>query len=227
MDLSNLSNDLPSTNSTASNTNTTATTSVNQELTNHFKDAAKSVASLYHSSLNAGNNDHTKNVKQEFANAAKSVASLYKLSKSSQHISHDKGYLQCLDDILAVLANDEDVEDWVLTKRIALVNQNNNKPESSQQSTESEVLNIPSDYEFTFSSDLKPPVHFRPSIPPISVQHNLKQRASIGNPHTKYNKKAMYSDDMMSEDLSESDEKSSLHKYFSDSPVKKKKKFNN
>ncbi|RCK59237.1 hypothetical protein Cantr_07404 [Candida viswanathii] len=243
MDLSNLSNTLPSTNTTAPNTSTASASSqanLNHELTNHFKDAAKSVAALYNSSLSSHNNKNDKVIKSEFANAAKSVASLYKLSQSSQQTAHSKGYLQCLDDILSVLANDEDVEDWVLTKRIALLNQTNARSQSAGDShnlqpqqpvlSDSEEFSIPQDYEFNFSLDVRPPSSFRASISPISVQHSQKQRVAVNNPHSRHNKKFIIPDDAIIEDLSESEEKElrqqQQHKLFSDIPLKKKKKLN-
>lgn len=243
MDLSNLSNTLPSTNPSATTTPTSSQGNLSHELTNHFKDAAKSVAALYNASLNHNHSNNTNNdklVKTEFANAAKSVASLYKLSQSAHHTAHNKGYLQCLEDILSVLANDEDVEDWVLTKRIDLLNQGHSKQQSTSDSTnlasqsepislsDSEDFTIPQDYEFSFNLDIRPPTSFRASIPPISVQHTGKQRLAINNPHSRHNKKFILSDDAIIEDLSESEEKElkQHQKYFNESPLKKKKKFN-
>lgn len=191
MDLSNLSNTLPLANTTSSVASASSQASLSNELTNHFKDAAKAVAALYNTSLNNTNNTNKsdKLVKTEFANAAKSVASLYKLSQSSLQVAHSKGYLQCLDDILSVLSNDEDVEDWILTKRISLLNQSNLRPQSngdtynlqsqlqsqSQSRSQpqqvlvygSDYFSIPQDYEFNFNLDIKPPMSFRASIPAI------------------------------------------------------------
>lgn len=243
MDLSNLSNTLPLDNTRAGNTTavhssttTTPIPNINQDLTNHFKDAAKSVASLYNISLNntVDNSVSNRNIKTEFANAAKAVASLYKLGQSSQLTSYTKGYLQCLEDLLAVLTNNEDIEDWVLTRRIELMNHAGNpssKPPSSgdsSQHSEPDPFTIPHDYEFTFNLDIKPPVHFRPGIPPISVQHNLKQRASIGNHHSRHNKKILSSEDSIMIDDSDNEEKEVklqlFPKYLKESPLKKKKK---
>lgn len=241
MDLSNLSNTLPLDNTRPGNTtsvhSSTPISNINQDLTNHFKDAAKSVASLYNISLNntVDNNVNNRNIKTEFANAAKAVASLYKLGQSSQQTSYTKGYLQCLDDLLAVLTNNEDIEDWVLTRRIELMNHMtnpNSKPPSSgdaSQHSESDPFSIPHDYEFTFNLDMKPPTHFRPSMPPLSVQHNSKQRASIGNHHLKHSKKIPFSEDSIMVDDSDNEDKEVKQqqlfpKYLKESPLKKKRK---
>ncbi|RLV95379.1 hypothetical protein JA1_001069 [Spathaspora sp. JA1] len=160
-----------------------------QELSNEFKNAAKSIATLYNSS-----ND---SCKTDFTNAAKSVSLLYKKSNNSREMVYNHGYSACLDDLFQVIQQQGDVENWVLTKRAEFI-KNQERQETKENhidkkpiietkdipETEEEQV-IPKDiqdtisqYNFTFSSDLKPSVHFRPSIPPLSVQHNLNQRTA-------------------------------------------------
>lgn len=100
MDLSNLSSDLPST----QNLEQVSLLELNKELTSEFKNAAKSVAALYNST------GDTKQQKAQFADAAKAVASLYRLGTNSNVLLMHKGYLECLDDLLGVITNGEDIE---------------------------------------------------------------------------------------------------------------------
>ncbi|EGW34273.1 uncharacterized protein SPAPADRAFT_59693 [Spathaspora passalidarum NRRL Y-27907] len=159
------------------------------ELTNEFKNAAKSIATLYNSS-----NSNSDSLKSDFTNAARSVASLYKITNNSRDMLFNHGYLSCLDDLLQVISQQGDVENWVLTKRAELLKkdkpdeENTKKEVEKQEISPEQVINIKKEdnkdtsiedvYSFTFTSDIKPNVHFRPSIPPLSVQHNLKQRQS-------------------------------------------------
>lgn len=183
MDLSNLSSNLPPTKPV----NQTSVDEVSKELTTEFKNAAKSVASLYNSSIST--NSSSSNQKIEFANAARSVAALYRLTHNSSSLMHHKGYLQCLDDLLEVITQDGDIENWALTRRAEISNMHNNTPSQSNGDTtepnvvrhtipeeqSQSILEIPLDYEFSLVLDLKPASHFRPSVPPISVQHSTKQ----------------------------------------------------
>lgn len=188
MDLSNLSSDLPPTKPVNQN----SVNELNRDLTTEFKNAAKSVASLYNLKA-SGKNDVSKQ-KAEFANAAKSVAALYRLTNSSSTLVHHMGYLECLDDLLYVLTNNEDVENWALTKRAEIINSNaashNQQMASSTSATDAvegstepvsagEDLHIPQDYAFSFALDMTPSHHFRPSFPPLSVTHSHKQRANL------------------------------------------------
>ncbi|KAK6458973.1 uncharacterized protein RJT20DRAFT_132129 [Scheffersomyces xylosifermentans] len=182
MDLSNLSSNLPPTKPV----NQGSIDELSQDLTTEFKNAAKSVAALYNSSISG--NTTASNHKVEFANAARSVAALYRLTHNSNSLLHHKGYLQCLDDLLEVITNDGDIENWALTRKAEISNMHNASTQNTQSTTsevnvdkvssESEnVFQIPLDYEFSLSSDLKPLHHFRPSVPPMSVQH--KQRSNF------------------------------------------------
>lgn len=117
MDLSGLSSNLPPTRPITQ----TSIDDLNRELTNEFKNAAKSVAALYNSTssapVNPSNEPTTRQNKAEFAKAAKSVTALYRLTNNSNTLVRQKGYLDCLDDMLQVLTNGEDVENWVLARR--------------------------------------------------------------------------------------------------------------
>lgn len=191
MDLSNLSSDLPPTKPV----NQASINELNRELTTEFKNAAKSVVSLYNSSTSgtANNSKH----KVEFANAAKSVAALYRLTNNGNGLHRHMGYLECLDDLLGVITNGEDIENWALTKRAEItninhgqgdsntnVNASNQEQKDGKESKETpqggdEELHIPLDYAFSFSLDLAAGYHFRPSFPPLSVTHSYKQRANF------------------------------------------------
>lgn len=191
MDLSNLSSDLPPTKPI----NQASINELNRELTTEFKNAAKSVVSLYNSSTSgsATNSKH----KVEFANAAKSVAALYRLTNNGNGLHRHMGYMECLDDLLDVITNREDIENWALTKRAEITNINHGQNESNTSMNDSnqeqkdtkdnkemseganEDLHIPLDYAFSFSLDVAPGYHFRPSFPPLSVTHSYKQRANF------------------------------------------------
>ncbi|EDK45185.1 hypothetical protein LELG_03364 [Lodderomyces elongisporus NRRL YB-4239] len=107
-----------------SSTSSTSSTADYTDLTTHFKDAAKAIASLYNTALGVQNltntNDETPQkltLKTDFAQAARSVAVLYKYAQMSHPASFDQGYLNCIDDLLQIITNDEDVENWALTRR--------------------------------------------------------------------------------------------------------------
>ncbi|KAF5210460.1 hypothetical protein A9F13_01g04345 [Clavispora lusitaniae] len=119
MDLSNLSNNLPPVKSLEQ----VSLVDLNRDLTNEFKNTAKAVASLYNATSQA-ECEH-RSAKTEFSNAAKAVASLYRTGSNSNVLSMHKGYLDCLDDMLRVITNDEDIESWVLTRRAELTNSYN------------------------------------------------------------------------------------------------------
>ncbi|KAG7662688.1 uncharacterized protein J8A68_003818 [[Candida] subhashii] len=192
MDLSNLSSNLP----LSKPVNQTSLNEVTQELTIEFKHAAKAVATLYNSATSSTTTSNTtttppptKQLKSEFATAARSVAALYKITHNSTSLFQSHGYLQCLDDLLQIIATDGDVENWALTRRAEITNTNNssNNTTSSQSSDPIETTDIsprtpaveesiPQDFEFSILSDIKPPVKFIPTVPPISVQHTNKQR---------------------------------------------------
>ena len=66
-------------------------------------------------------------------------------------------------------------------------------------------------------------------MPPLSVQHNSKQRASIGNHHLKHSKKIPFSEDSIMVDDSDNEDKEVKQqqlfpKYLKESPLKKKRK---
>jgi len=114
MDLSNLSTNLPPSKPvTPANMG-----NLFNDLTVEFKNAAKLVASLY--SMTVTNTATSDKLTAEFASAAKSVASLYRLCNTSGSLQQHKGYLQCLDDLLDVISQDGDIENWALTRRAEL-----------------------------------------------------------------------------------------------------------
>lgn len=174
MDLSNLSKTLPSTRALES----VSLMDINSELTDEFKTAAKSVATLY----NASDKSDPKGPKTEFAAAAKAVASLYRSSTNASVLSMHKGYLECLDDLLHMIANHEDIENWALTKRAELTNH-------YVQDTHADLLLPPAadehelplavllgEHKFALSPDLSSDLHFRPSFPPLSVTYKRPKR---------------------------------------------------
>lgn len=197
MDLSSLTSGLPPTKLLEH----VSVSDLNKDLTDEFKNAAKLIALLYNSCLLAEENRAL--VKKEFAGAAKAVASLYRLGSHSSVLSMHKGYLDCLDDLLHVIANGEDIEDWALSKRAELTNHYNLKekvereadrepkphgeikadkslhktPErdelESDEGAESQGFSIPVDYEFAVPGDLASTLRFRPSFAPLSV--NLRK----------------------------------------------------
>lgn len=199
MDLSNLSNNLPLTRSITKE----SIDEIKQQLNNEFKNAAKSVTNLYAHILQAKppKSSHPLNPqefinarkydgsKEDFTSAAKSVASLYRLSSHSNYLNHHYGYLACLNDMIQVLKSDGELENWVLTKRNEIINNNiESKTEISADESSSDESKIPdlsesllSEYEFKMNKALKAPYKFHLSYPPLSVTHNQRQRTSWKN----------------------------------------------
>ena len=179
MDLSNLSSTLPPTKLLE----LVSLMNLNHELTDEFKTAAKSVAALYNSSSPKA--EDQKGVKVEFASAAKAVASLYRLGTNLNVLLMHKGYLECLDDLLSVIANGEDIENWALTKRAELTNHYNHKEAGKDdvnserdyspvpKSADSDLteLVLPSEYEFAFPDEMAAHTAFRPSFAPLSISY--------------------------------------------------------
>lgn len=165
MDLSNLSSTLPSTKPLEQ----VSLIEINNELTDEFKDAAKSVASLY----NAGGRSAAK---AEFSTAAKAVASLYRAGTSSTVLSMHRGYLECLDELVEAIAGGEDIENWALTKRAEITNLYNHRDDPTLRELElSPVDPLPSplsgEHDFDFPPELSSTLQFRPSFPPLSVAY--------------------------------------------------------
>lgn len=172
MDLSNLSSDLPSTTPLEQ----ISVNELSRELTCEFRNAAKSVAALY----NASSQPETpaKAHKVEFANAARSVASLYRLTNNANTVLLNKGYLECLDDLLHMITNGDDIENWALTKRAEITNSHNQQiPSLADTATEA---HMPSEYDFSVTLDLSPGYHFKPSLPLLSVNHTFRDRNRKG-----------------------------------------------
>lgn len=172
MDLSNLSSDLPPTKSLEQ----ISVSDVKKELTDEFKNAATSVAALYNVSGNGGE----KHAKVEFANAARAVASLYRLGSNSNTLLMDKGYLACLDDLLQVIANNDDIENWALTKRAEVTNHYNNKDRDVTSAASADLENtefsLPTEYEFMVPLELNSNMHFRPTLSPFSVTYKRPKK---------------------------------------------------
>lgn len=130
MDLSALSSDLPSTKAVSE----ASVKELTRELTTEFKNAAKAVAGLYSVAATASNATSTGGsgtpktaktaaaLKQDFSETAKSVASLYRLANTSTALFRLKGYMDCLDDILEVIEQGQDIENWVLTRKAEISN---------------------------------------------------------------------------------------------------------
>lgn len=178
MDLSNLSSDLPSTR----NVDQVSLIELNKELTSEFKNAAKSVAALYNST------GDSKRLKAEFANAAKSVASLYRLGNNSNVLLMHKGYLECLDDLLDVITNGDDIENWALTKRAEIVKKfsSKDKPAVPQEAVQDQDFHLPQEYEFSLPSELALSLHFRPTFAPLSVNYR-RPRSKESRKHERKN----------------------------------------
>ena len=130
-----------------SSTSSTSSTADYADLTTHFKDAAKAIASLYNTALGVQNLTNTIDetpqkltLKTDFAQAARSVAVLYKYAQMSHPASFDQGYLNCIDDLLQIITNDEDVENWALTRRaeITKLQKTSNKDNERERERERE-----------------------------------------------------------------------------------------
>lgn len=172
MDLSNLSSDLPPT----APLEHISVNELSRELTAEFKNAAKSVAALYNSASQPETPGKTNKV--EFANAARSVASLYRLTNNAKSVLLNKGYLECLDDLLHVITNGDDIENWALTKRAEITNSYNQQIPSLADSAAD--AHLPSEYDFSMTLDLSPGYNFRPSVPLLSVNHPFRSRGRKG-----------------------------------------------
>lgn len=176
MDLSKLSSDLPP----ARAVNQASVDELSRELTSEFKNAAKSVATLYNSSSTPAVQ------KAEFSKAARSVTSLYRLTTGATSLMHHNGYLSCLDDLLEVITNDGDIENWALTRRAEITNNPEASSSSSSSSDKSDTESkaskdkvslqegLPQDFKFSFTLNLQAPHSFHPSFPPLSVERNAK-----------------------------------------------------
>ena len=144
-----------------SSTSSTSSTTDYTDLTTHFKDAAKAIASLYNTALGVQNPTNTTDetpqkltLKTDFAQAARSVAVLYKYAQMSHPASFDQGYLNCIDDLLQIITNDEDVENWALTRRaeITKLQKTSNKDNERERERERErEKNLESDSILNFS----------------------------------------------------------------------------
>lgn len=178
MDLLNLSSNLPVTQPV---TEATAD-EINRQLVGEFKSAAKLVTSLYHSKDKdkASQNQH-------FTKAAKSVASLYRLGCSGSTMSHLNGYVKCLDDLVQVILEGGDIENWALSRRAEILNGRADMGKGYDKDTEksgddaserAEDFYIPQDHEFTFGDEFMVQHHFRPSYPPLSITHSQRQRSA-------------------------------------------------
>lgn len=194
MDLSNLSSNLPPSRALEK----VSLREMSKELTGEFKNAAKSVASLY--SAKGGD---PADVKAEFANAAKAVASLYRYSSNSNVLLMHKGYLECLDDLLDKISNAEDIENWALTKRAELTNMYKNKENKEIHAGSAvsprDVLDTeqPSEFGFDFPVELASSLQFKPSFPPLSVTYKRKNRSEPRHrlKGTTYDASSSYSDE--------------------------------
>lgn len=178
LDLSNLSKDLPPPKVLAQE--------VLAEVAGEFKNAAKRVSALY---LAAENKDK---LKPEFTEAARLVALLYRKTYQLNEVYTQQGFLTCLDELLEVVSNGGDVENWALTRRAEVIKNtkvlapSSNTIVSSSSSSSSATVpepelpkefGIPEDYSFTFSGPgPRAPGQFRPQMLPLSIQHLKKQR---------------------------------------------------
>ncbi|RLV82945.1 hypothetical protein JA9_002788 [Meyerozyma sp. JA9] len=199
MDLSNLSSDLPA----APSVQQQAAERLSRELALEFKTAANAVAALY-------NSHEPEEAKSEFSNAAKAVTRLYRLANKKSVSAADQGYTDCLDDLLLAIANGDDIEDWALTRRAEIRKQD--QEDLEERDKNSEVASSPvtecipelvapplensrlPNHVFSAPAQLAAPQHFYPGIPPPSVAHSVKQRASIRRKPRKEGKKEEWKD---------------------------------
>ncbi|KAH3678478.1 hypothetical protein WICMUC_001495 [Wickerhamomyces mucosus] len=77
--------------------------------------------------------DIDKELNKEFRDAANAVASLYKLSLQKKTIIRHQGYLDCINDLLNVLKNDGDIENWALMKKLELNNDHESEIQKNNQ----------------------------------------------------------------------------------------------
>lgn len=108
----------------------------------------------------------------EFKNAAKSVASLYKLSTQRNTVLRHQGYLDAIHDLINVIQNNGDVENWALSKKFELeggMSKEEVAASSPPWTTES-LTKIPDDYKFTMSLPLQH--KFPPTMPILSAQRS-------------------------------------------------------
>lgn len=161
MDLSNLLSNLPPTKPV----NQQSVDETHKEITEQFKTSAKEITNLYNLKLKDSNHNQ---LNQTFAKAAKSVASLYRVSNTSSGLNHYNGYLNCLNDLLNVISEGGDIENWALIKKAEIT-----KRPDDQCSQE-----IPQAKEFCFDPEFSINHHFKQGYPPLSVCHGPRQRAN-------------------------------------------------
>jgi len=140
----------------------------------------------------------------EFKNAAKSVASLYKLSLQKNSMLRYKGYLDCIDDLLNLIKNEGDVENWALMKKLELEGKltgENSSSSTFKQEEESTITTNTYDYQdqniksqpdiseiqqqaldYNFSMTHPNQRKFPQTMPIMSVDHsNHKDKLKIRN----------------------------------------------
>lgn len=133
----------------------------------------------------------------EFKTAARSLATMYKLSTQNGAQMKKLGYLECLEDLLLVLKDNENVEDWALRKKLELMGCQSGVSVNNVDIVYDKV--IPSDFSFTMSSPMGQ--KFPPSTPSV-------ERMALGRPKrmdVKDNDKVVNTDeDIMVEQLDDS-----------------------
>lgn len=164
MDLSKLTSDLPST----TNIENVSLSKLNSELTDLFKTAAKSVTSLYNTASKKSSREEAAANKVAFSDSARAVASLYRTGTECNMLLMHKGYLDSLDDVLQAVAQGDDIENWVLTKRAEIVNYYNQKEDRDPLSKPKSPVHPTSASSPSLPPTLPAPTMLNPSSNPTT-----------------------------------------------------------
>jgi hypothetical protein len=132
--------------------------------------------------------DINQELSNQFKAAANSVASLYKSSTQRTQLVYKKGYLQCLDDVLDNLhRSPQELEQWLILKKLKLeksidntnraFNNDNDDDNNDSITTEPEPIRIPNDHEFNISDNQHSiTAKFPPTNPILSVDRKSRKQ---------------------------------------------------
>ncbi|ODV97184.1 hypothetical protein PACTADRAFT_48932 [Pachysolen tannophilus NRRL Y-2460] len=140
-----------------------------------------------------------KELTSNFKDAAKSVAALYRLANTKNLLTRQRGYLDCIDDILEVLSKGEDVENWALLKKAELSNNNNNNNNNNNGDYNRRERAVEKGGEVSKKEDVEStgmgsgrlpgivstqaPFKFHPSMVPLSLNHSNIKHYKRKQPH--------------------------------------------
>lgn len=139
----------------------------------------------------------TNSLTYEFKNAAKSVSSLYKLSIQRNEMVRHQGYLDAVNDLIQVLKNGGDVENWAVLKKLELegtVKREEPPVEEDEGKEQFPLDKLPSDYDFNIPGHQEK--KFPPTNPLLTVQRRKKETLS-------HKEEAQTKDTLSSEDEDE------------------------